>query len=214
MVELYFEACPVAPFLDAAKRELFVSRLPLERAARIRSTRKPELAAQRAAAEKALGRAAKRAGEESLSLRMKYTDEGKPMIVDRPDLAVSFSHSGGMACAILAKTPDQTPLSVGVDIEQMKELPSERLLLAERFFAPPLLAEWKEAAAEARTETFYRLWTRMEATVKMTGEGMRACRSESHLPTPDRIREWRLSDEEGGRYIACAVYEQTDEPGM
>ncbi len=204
--DLYFEYTFADDFRDAAKRELFVSVLPLARAARVRAPRNPELAALRAAAEAAFRRACNKAGEPYAALQIAYSESGEPYIKGRPDLGISFSHSGEIGCALLVKTPDKTPVRCGVDVEQIKPEQTRRLSLADRFFPEELTAEYGKAPPEKRAEVFYRLWTRMEATVKMTGEGIGGCRT-ARIPEEANRREWQLLDNGGNRYAACAVWE-------
>lgn len=187
MAILYFEACAAAPYLDGAKRDLFASRLPEARRARISSPRREERRALRAAAERAFQRAARRAGVDYFSLAVAYTDLGKPYVEGRPDLAVSFSYSDGYACALLAVAEEGGALQVGVDME--RDLPNERRdALAERYFSPERLAEYRAADAAEQNETFLRLWVQTEAAVKLTGQGLQACRTDATAPYGATLR--------------------------
>ena len=90
-----------------------------------------------------------------------YTELGAPTLTGH---YVSLSHSGVLAGAMLADEP------CGLDIEQPRGMPRERLLsLAARFFSPPDAAA-VESADDTESE-FYRIWTRREAFMKLLGRG-------------------------------------------
>lgn len=91
-----------------------------------------------------------------------YTPEGKPFIIGHPDIHFNFSHSGTVALCVLDHQP------VGVDVETSRKI------------SPTLVAytmndherEWIAAASDS-TAAFLQLWTRKEAVLKLTGEGIR-----------------------------------------
>ena len=92
-----------------------------------------------------------------------YADNGKPFLLHYPQLDFSLSHcSKGVACAISDECP------VGIDIERIRNYNRQ---LAERV----LSAEELEATESPphRDVAFIELWTRKEALLKMTGEGIR-----------------------------------------
>ncbi len=171
MITLYLEFEPTAAYYDDAKRELFASRLPEARAARIRSPRAPARRAERAAAEACLRRACHAAGESYPTLTVAYTDEGKPYFSARPDLAVSISHTAQLAVVALVKCDDGPAPAVGIDTAAYGTAPADAARLAERFFSATE-AEALRSAAPDDSETFLRTWCRMEARVKMTGCGI------------------------------------------
>lgn len=89
---------------------------------------------------------------------------GKPYLPDYPEIHFNLSHSGSM---VMAAFGDR---EVGCDVEQMAAAKGK---VAERFFSP----EEKRALQacgdkEQRTALFYRIWTRKESYLKLTGEGM------------------------------------------
>ena len=96
------------------------------------------------------------------SFSYEYGEQGKPQIVNFPK-KFNLSHSGDyVVCAV-------GDGEVGADIQ--KWVPYKERT-AERFFAP---TEWKllqELPASQRTELFYRLWSRKEASGTYTGQGI------------------------------------------
>lgn len=87
-------------------------------------------------------------------------EHGKPYAQN--GVYFSVSHSGRVAAIAV----DDTEL--GLDVE---ELPApDRLKIADRFYHPAERAYVKEA--EDRRRAFSEIWTRKEAYLKMTGEGI------------------------------------------
>lgn len=200
----------ITPYLDAAKFEFVVSNLPLVRASRIRSPKYPEDRARRLAAEVALRRLLREAGEDYRALTVAYTETGKPYFEGRRDLTFSLSHSGRIAAAALAQaTPGETAPAVGVDIEALPrgERAERYLALAERFFSPGFLAELRAASPEEAPRVFGRLWCLTEAAVKATGSGALDFKAAEGILKTARSRETRfLSDAFGTGYaLACVV---------
>ena len=200
----------ITPYLDAAKFEFVVSNLPLVRASRIRSPKNPEDRARRLAAEVALRRLLREAGEDYRALTVVYTETGKPYFEGRRDLTFSLSHSGRIAAAALAQaTPGETAPAVGVDIEALPrgERAERYLALAERFFSPGFLAELRAAPPEEAPRVFGRLWCLTEAAVKATGSGALDFKAAEGILKTARSLETRfLSDAFGTGYaLACVV---------
>lgn len=91
-----------------------------------------------------------------------YTAGGKPFIPGHPDIHFSFSHSGNVALCALSGQP------VGADVEVPRKISS------------PLIAytmndreqEQINASADPALRFLY-FWTRKEALLKLTGEGIR-----------------------------------------
>ncbi|MGW0433849.1 4'-phosphopantetheinyl transferase family protein [Micromonospora sp. NPDC003197] len=102
---------------------------------------------------------------------------GRPVLTGAgAGLEVSISHSHGVA--VVAVT---TAGPVGVDVEQVRDLPSVEL--AARWFAP------QEAAWVARhPDDFLLLWTQKEATGKAYGRGLRDGGLRRLMPLPPAAR--------------------------
>lgn len=91
-----------------------------------------------------------------------YSSEGKPYIADHPDIHFSLSHSGNVALCALSDQP------VGADVEVPRKI------------SPSLIAytmndsEQEQINASTNpTMKFLFFWTRKEALLKLTGEGIR-----------------------------------------
>lgn len=91
-----------------------------------------------------------------------YEDGGKPFLADHPTIHFNLSHCRtAVACAV-SRRP------IGVDIESRRPVSdalARHVLNAEEYHAV--------ATAEDREIAFLTLWTRKEALLKLTGEGIR-----------------------------------------
>lgn len=88
---------------------------------------------------------------------------GKPAL-DPPAVSFNLTHSGDLALVAVAPAG-----RIGVDIEQLRPV-ADADAIAERLFTP----EEREAAARGGAAEFFRIWTRKEALVKASGEGLGA----------------------------------------
>lgn len=82
---------------------------------------------------------------------------------------LSLSHSGAVTVLAVSDAP------VGVDLEHIADV---RESVARRFFPESFRQELDAAPDDAKAETFFRLWTRLEAALKLDGRGLTAPRSE------------------------------------
>ena len=90
-----------------------------------------------------------------------YTPEGKPVLAQHPDIHFSFSHSGTVALCALSDRP------VGADVETTRKITPSLIHYT--------MNEGEEAiihASENPTMQFLWFWTRKEALLKLTGEGI------------------------------------------
>lgn len=87
---------------------------------------------------------------------------GKP-VFENLDYYFNISHSCGRAVCVLSEKP------VGVDVEFIKKARAFDLI-AENFFSRGENDRFR--AAKNKAEEFYRIWTRKEALLKMTGDGI------------------------------------------
>ena len=101
-----------------------------------------------------------------------YGPAGKPYCPSRPELSFSLSHSGMMAVLVVSER------ICGADVEQIRPERESFRLIAARYFTEEErqevygLADEEESGFDAAA--FARLWTKKEAYVKMTGEGIAA----------------------------------------
>ena len=104
------------------------------------------------------------AGFEGADNHIAYGENGKPYLVDFPEVHFNLSHSGERVMCVIS------PFEVGCDVEIIK---GDRGKLAERFFKSEESAWIKHfETLEAQSEAFYRLWTLKECYMKVTGRGL------------------------------------------
>jgi 4'-phosphopantetheinyl transferase len=94
---------------------------------------------------------------------------GKPHLVSpthEPPVHFNLSHSDDMALlAVCCSAP------VGIDIERVRELDAAADLVR-RFFSPREAEAFCSLPGSQQAQAFFNLWTRKEALLKATGEGI------------------------------------------
>jgi 4'-phosphopantetheinyl transferase len=102
-------------------------------------------------------------------LEFEYGLHGKPTLLssfDADTVHFNLSHSGGIAVLAVTRTAP-----VGVDVEQVKEL-KEFDELVNRFFSVREASRFSRLPKDEKAAAFFNLWTRKEAWLKATGEGI------------------------------------------
>jgi 4'-phosphopantetheinyl transferase len=130
-----------------------------------------------------------------------YTKFGKPYLQQGPGsdrIDFNLSHSGDVVLIGVAKN-----LPVGVDVEKIKPL-ADLSQIAARYFSDSEQSDLSTLSGAARTAAFYHCWTRKEAVIKASGEGLSMALDTfrvSLLPgEPARLinsadgRKWMLQD--------------------
>jgi 4'-phosphopantetheinyl transferase len=143
------------------------------------------------------------------SLRFVYQPHGKPALArcrGRRDLRFNVSHCGEVAAYAFVESRE-----VGVDLEQVRELPDADDI-AKRFFSPGERAAYLCLPQRERPRGFFHCWTRKEALVKALGAGL------SHpleaFDVSASRRGWTLSSFDPGPGLVGAVAVQSNEaPG-
>jgi 4'-phosphopantetheinyl transferase len=126
--------------------------------------RREEFVAGRVAARRALALLAPELRAE-VSARTEGQDSGRPFFVGAPGVALSISHSAGLAVAAVAHGG---PL--GVDLEYPVEVGAA---FQEEAFAPGELEGYRAPCAD-RMEPITAAWAMKEAVLKVWGVGLRA----------------------------------------
>lgn len=114
------------------------------------------------------------------AVRIENLRYGKPSISDYPQLFFNVSHSGEM---VLIGFSDRI---MGVDIEKIREKVDYRGII-KRFFSEKEAASWNLFAQNSPVEVFFRGWTRKEAWLKATGEGIAGLGKCEVSFTPDNL---------------------------
>jgi 4'-phosphopantetheinyl transferase len=95
-----------------------------------------------------------------------YRERGKPYLTASGGLRFNVSHSGQRALVCFARDRE-----VGVDLELRRELPDLRAL-ARTAFSPAEYAALCRLPEAAHPVAFFTCWSRKEAFIKATGEGV------------------------------------------
>lgn len=123
-----------------------------------------------------------------------YTKHGKPYLKGEPSRGVQFnvSHSGDMVAVVVS-----CGRRVGIDIEKISDdiLESDPFT---RFFSDTEIAAIRNLRGRAKSELFLWIWTRKEALLKATGEGIGGLSSSPDLLDKGDISlngtVWQLHD--------------------
>jgi len=122
-------------------------------------------AACRSALRMLLGRYLEKRGED---IQFVYSPRGKPMVSSATDLRFNVSHSGGLALFAFTRGCE-----LGVDVEKIRGVP-EIDNIARRFFCAEECSELLAMTPDEKPAAFFRCWTRKEAYIKATGDGLSA----------------------------------------
>jgi 4'-phosphopantetheinyl transferase len=94
-----------------------------------------------------------------------YGVRGKPRLV-HAEIEFNLAHSDELG--LLAVTRG---MAVGVDVEKLRPMP-DGLDIARRFFSAREVAMFETVPVAGHDEAFFNLWTRKEAWLKATGDGI------------------------------------------
>jgi 4'-phosphopantetheinyl transferase len=141
---------------------------------------------------------------EPAQVTLAYEEWGKPRLAGpegRATLHFNFSHSRNLAlCAVGRIAP------LGVDVEKLRPMP-EMAEIGAAFCSVRENAQINTAPPEKKLEVFFSIWTRKEAYLKATGEGLAS--SLSQLDCSEAPPGWSfhaLSPAPGfAGALACAV---------
>lgn len=159
-----------ATFLDSERRPMLAWLSPDEsdRAGRFRfPEHRRRFILARAGLRWLLGRYLDIAPEE---VRFNYEAKGKPVLAAPHAAKLHFNLSHSEELAVYAFSCDAP---VGIDVEYLRALP-EAMRLADRFFSAPEARAIASLTPEKQGVAFLRAWTRKEAYLKATGEGISA----------------------------------------
>lgn len=91
-----------------------------------------------------------------------YSEKGKPSIIGHPDIYFNFSHSGNIALCALSNQP------VGSDVETLRKITPSLIR-----FTMNDIEQTQINTSSNPTMQFLFYWTRKEALLKLTGDGIR-----------------------------------------
>ena len=103
------------------------------------------------------------------AISFSYSKKEKPSLGPAhavSDVTFNVSHSGGVALFAITRRRD-----IGVDVEQVRR-DSDLNAIARRFFSAHEQSQLAVMVPEERIDAFFRCWTRKEAYIKATGDGL------------------------------------------
>lgn len=101
-------------------------------------------------------------------VQFSYGPCGKPELAAKFHSTLCFNSSHSQGLALYAVTRSR---KIGIDIEQIRPLPDMESIV-ERFFSQQENAAFKAVSAEQKLAAFFNCWTRKEAYIKATGDGL------------------------------------------
>lgn len=144
-------------------------------------------------------------GVEPRDLRFGYSRYGKPSLASptrQPLFHFNLSHSQQFALYAFAWGHE-----MGIDIEYKRDLP-DLMEIATRFFSPSEYEVLARLAVEEQADAFFRCWTRKEAYLKASGEGLSRPLDAFDVPlapgepprllrvadSPDEVHRWTMHE--------------------
>lgn len=149
-------------------------------------------------------------------LRFQYGPRGKPLLESAGELEFNVAHSGSFAAFAFTRG-----CRIGVDIELIRPL-EDMQTIAGRYFCREETEEILSLPPQEREAAFFHCWTRKEAYIKATGDGLAMPLDEFRVTTlpqePARLvgfspgrggaGPWSLHDLDlASGYAAAAAYE-------
>jgi 4'-phosphopantetheinyl transferase len=139
-------------------------------------------------------------------IRFEYLSSGKPQLeASHNPRAIEFnvSHSAGMA--LIAVSGEHR---LGVDVERIRE-DVATAALADRFFSPREREGLRALPAQVRVRGFFACWTRKEAFLKATGDGLTFPLADFSVTThPDsdpKLEEIKGNKEAGNQWFLADI---------
>lgn len=150
-------------------------------------------------------------GVEPQSLEFLYSPKGKPSLggaLARSGLQFNLAHSG--ALAVFAVARDRI---VGVDVEQLRPVPDLSDLI-KRYLSPGERAELKKLDGAAELRGFLQIWTRKEAWLKATGEGITDLLEKIDVLGPSGTEKMSGGPQDGSPIQRLRLYDLAPAPGF
>lgn len=135
-------------------------------------------------------------------IRFHYGPNGKPELETsrfEPSFHFNLSHSDEVGFCAVARG------EVGADVEKIRSEALDNMGIAERYFTPSGADRIRSAPDEMRVDVFFRLWTRKEAFLKASGEGLSESLSKFEVSLEDS--KIRFVDESEAELRNWSVHE-------
>lgn len=124
-------------------------------------------------------------------------------------LRFNLAHSEDFAAIAIA-----AGCEVGVDVERIRPIPDAETLV-NRFFSPNESKHFRRLPEGSREEAFFNLWTRKEAWLKATGEGIGHLLNQVEVSfTPGELAKLRKLPEDYAEGQPWSLRHVSPEPGV
>lgn len=153
-------------------------------------------------------------------IRFQYSVHGRPSLApDQSDMMLDFNVSHSHELALLAFSRGR---AVGIDLEYVRQdIVHEKI--AEHFFSAQEVASLQTLSDNQRTAAFFNCWTRKEAFIKATGDGLtrpldqfsvslvpgEAAKLLAIQGQPEELSKWFIQNLEPGPGYAAALVAQS-----
>jgi len=114
-------------------------------------------------------------------IEFSQTEFGKPSLIDiqnKNNIQFNLSHSGNMAILAVCKQH-----SLGIDVE-FAERKVDWRGISKRFFTPNEQQQLDKLTEEEQRQAFFQIWTRKEAHMKVTGQGLSLAPTQFEVSVP------------------------------
>jgi 4'-phosphopantetheinyl transferase len=141
-----------------------------------------------------------------------YGVRGKPRLAEVGEgLEFNLSHTEDLALFAITRG-----MAVGIDVERLRPMDDAGQIIS-RYFTPREQAEFFNYPQQERPAAFFRAWTRKEALLKATGDGLASLADTYEVPLAvagaermsfgddtEAVRRWTLHDlDVGPEYLAA-----------
>lgn len=128
---------------------------------------------------------------------VKRTPLGKPFVEGCGELYVSVTHAGEIVLVAVSRN------EIGIDCEPVARRTRDVNAMAGRFFTPSERELIKSVDDTEKERVFLEVWTKKEALVKLSGEGLVALSSTDSEKLPHNVELTMLNDFQG--YITAVA---------
>ena len=156
---VYIYVANISKLLDPLENPDIMNMLPQKRQEKILACKQKQKRLQSLGAGLLLDKVLCRYG--ILSDKVYEDKNGKPVV---DGICFNLSHSGDLVICVVGEK------SVGCDIEKMKDAPKR---VVERSFTDEEKEYLQNFSGDAYNQEFFRIWTKKESYLKMTGQGIR-----------------------------------------
>ena len=137
---------------------------------------------------------AKYVGQDPKQIEFGYAPHGKPYLTgaaEHEDIEFNLSHAGDAIVLAFARGCE-----VGADVEFIRPVPDARDIV-QRFFSGRERSEFLAVSEDRKDEAFLSAWTRKEALLKATGQGLTGSLKSFSVPFSRAEPKERLTFEHG-----------------